>query len=148
MGLEAPRTDYLGSNISTTCNSAGSALWALTKNMKPLVDANCHTEAIELANDRSPIQFSPIFYKNPGSNSEHPAGQTILFGCPPELRTDGQQKKVPLILEFLLTDGTYGESYSGVPVDQCQSYWGDSVGQCTDMITNNSLYGRCKITGL
>jgi hypothetical protein len=53
MGLEAPRTDYLGSNISSTCNSAGSALWASTKNIKPLVDANCHTEAIELANDRS-----------------------------------------------------------------------------------------------
>ena len=97
MGLEAPRTDYLGSNVSSTCNSTGSALWALSKNMKPLVDANCHTEAIETANERSPIQFSPILYNNPGSNSGHPAGQTILFGCRPELRTDGRQKNVPPI---------------------------------------------------
>ena len=102
MGLEAPRTDYLGSNISSTCNSAGSALWASTKNIKPLVDANCHTEAIELANDRSRIQLLPILYTSPGSNSGRPVSQTILFGCPSELRTDGQQKIAPSILEYLL----------------------------------------------
>ena len=105
MGLEAPKTDYLGSNVSRTCNSAGSALWALTKNTKPLVDANSHTEAIELANDRSPIQFSPILYTNPGTSSRHPSGQIMLFGCPPERRTDGQQNKVPLVLEYLLQGG-------------------------------------------
>ena len=102
MRLEAPRTEYLGSNVSSTCNSAGSALWALTKNMKPLVDANCHTEAIELANERSPIQFSPILYKYSGPNSGRPASQTMLFGCRPELRTDGQQTKIPPVLEYLL----------------------------------------------
>ena len=105
MRLEAPRTEYLGSNVSSTCNSAGSALWALTKNMKPLVDANCHKEAIELANERSPIQFSPIFYKYSGPNSGRPASQTMLFGCPPELRTDGRQTRAPPVLEYLLQGG-------------------------------------------
>ena len=141
MGLEAPRTDYLGSNVSSTCNSAGSVLWALTKDMKPLVDANCHTEAIELANERSPIQISPIFYKNPGPNSRHPAGQTILFGCRPELRTDGQQKNVPPILEYLI-QGINMTSHRN------QRYWRDSVGQYTDIITNNSLWGRHRTTGI
>ena len=138
MVLEAPRTDYFGSNVSSTCNSAGSALWALTKNMKPLVDANRHKEAVELANERSPIQFSPILYENPGSNSGHPTGQTILFGCPPELRTDGQQKKVPLVLEYLLQGAASDDEYN----------WPDSVGQCTDIITTSSLYGRHRTTGI
>ena len=138
MGLEAPKTDYLGSNVSRTCNSAGSALWASTKNTKPLVDANCHTEAIELANERSPIQFSPILSENPESNSGHPTGQTVLFGCPPELRTDGQQKKVPLVLECLLQGAS---NY-----DLCD--WSNSVGQCTDIIINYSLYGRHRTTGV
>ena len=137
MELVAPRTDNLGSTVSSTCNSAGSALWASTKNMKPLVDANCHKEAVELANERSPIQFSPILYKNPGSDSGHPTGQTILFGCPPVLRTDGQQKKVPLVLEHLLQGAT----------NEDQWYWSDSVGQCTDIIINYSLYGRHRTTG-
>ena len=143
MGLEGPRTDHIGSNVSSTCNSAGSALWALVKDMKPLVDANCHTEAIELANDRSPIQFLPILYRNPGSNSGHPAGQTMLFGCPPELRTDGQQKKVPPVLEYLLQGATtYDERCWDLP------YSCGSVGQCTDIITSISLYGRHGITGI
>ena len=106
--------------------------------MKPLVDANCHTEAIGLANERSPIQFSPILYKHPGSNSGHPTGQTILFGCPPELRTDGQQKKVPLVLEYLLQGAPNNDYW----------YWTNSVGQCTDITTNNSLYGRHRTTGV
>ena len=120
MGQEAPRTEYLDSIVSRTCNSAGSALWALTKNMKPLVDANCHTEAIEFANERSPIQFSSILYNNPGTNSGHPAGQTILFGCPPELRTDGQQKKVPPVLEYLLQGVTPSSSGSD---EKCNTLW-------------------------
>ena len=106
--------------------------------MKPLVDANCHTEAIELSNERSPVQFSPILYKNPGSNSGLPAGQTILFGCRPTLRTDGQQKKVAPILDYLLQDD----------ITYFYQYWTDSVGQYMDIITNNSLYGRHRITGL
>ena len=137
-GLEALRTDYLGSNLSSTCNSAGSALWALAKNMKPLVDANCHTEAIELGNDRSPIQFSPILYKNPGTDSEHRAGQIMLFGCRPEPHIDGQQKEAPSIFVYLL-EGTSDP-------DNC--YWIASVSQRTDIITNNSLYGRQIVTGI
>ena len=132
MALEAPRTDHLDSNISSTCNSAGSALCASSKNIKPLVDANCHTEAIELANDRSRIQFSPISHKSPESNSGHPGSQTILFGWGPELRTDGQQKKVPPILEYLLHQlpysiGRYPDVY---------------VSQGTDIVTSSSLHGR------
>ena len=123
MGLEAPRTDYLGSNISSTCNSAGSALWASTKNIKPLIDANCHTEAIELANDRSRLQLSPSLYKNPGSNSGHPGSQTILFGWPSELRTDN---KIPPILEHLLHQFNPGSAMiTGAPVSQG-----------TDIVTN------------
>ena len=117
MGLEAPRTDYLASNISSTCNSAGSALWASTKNIKPLIDANCHTEAIELANDRSRIEFSPILYKNLEFNSGRAGRQTILFGWPAELRTDGQQKKPPPILEYLLHPFTYVR-FTGCSVSQ------------------------------
>ena len=138
MGLEALRTDYLGSNVSSTCNSAGSALWALAKNMKPLVDANCHTEAIELGNERSPIQFSPILYKNPGSGSEHRAGQTILFGCRPEPHIDGQQTKVPPIFVYLCEGISDHNKWS----------WISRVSQRTDIITNNSLYGRQIVTGI
>ena len=138
MGLEAPRTDYLTSNISSTCNSAGSALWASTKNIKPLIDANCHTEAIELANDRSRLQFSPVFYKYPGSNSEHPRSQTILFGLPPVLRTDGQQNKAPPILEYLL--------HQLPPWFVPLPYF--SVSQATSVVTNNSLCGRNTTIGM
>ena len=138
MGLEAPTTDYLASNISSICNSAGSALWASAKNIKPLIDANCHTEAIELANDQSRIQFSPIFYKNPVSNSGRSGSQTMLFGWGPELRTDGQQKKVPAILEYLL-DQLPRESV--IVVDT-------SVSQGIGIVTNNSLHGRHTSIGL
>jgi hypothetical protein len=54
------------------------------------------------------IQFSPILYKNPGSNSGRPAGPNNPIRVPPELRTDGQQKKVPPILEYLLHQFTPG----------------------------------------
>ena len=138
MGLEAPRTDYLASDVSSTCNSAGSALWASTKNIKPLIDANCHTEAIELANDRSRVEFSPMLYKNPGSNSGRPARQTILFGWPPELRTDGQQKKAPSILEYLLDQFTPGSA----------DIHPFSVSQGTDIVTSSSLHGRYTNIGL
>ena len=138
MGLETPRTDCLSSNISSTCNSAGSALWASTKNIKPLVDANCHTEDIELANDRSRIQFSPILYKRPGSNSGHPGSQTILFGWPIELRTDKQQTIIPPILEYLL----HHVPSSSVP------YPNFYVSQGTAIITNSSLHGSYTRIGL
>ena len=102
LGPEAVTTNLTGRNISSTCNSSGSAIWALAKNIKPLVDTNCHTEAIEFAHHQSPIRFPPIHYRNPGSKSRSPSGQTILFGCPLELCTVGELKKIPPVLEYLL----------------------------------------------
>ena len=102
MGPEALTTNLIGRNVSITCSSSGSALWASAKNIKPLVDANYHTEAIEFAYHQSPKLFSPIYYQISGSKSRSPGGQTILFGCPLELRTVGGQKKIPPILEYLL----------------------------------------------
>jgi len=102
MGLEALTTNFVGRNVSSACNSSGSALWASTKNIKPLVDANFHTEAIEFAYHQSPIRFSPIYYQNPGFMSRPPSGQTILFGCSLKLRTIGELQKIPPVLEYLL----------------------------------------------
>ena len=99
---EALMTNLIARNISNTCNSSGSVIWASAKNIKPLVDANRHTEAIEIAYRQSPIRFSPIHYRNPGSKSRAPSGQIILFGCPLELRTIGELKKIPPVLEYLL----------------------------------------------
>ena len=109
------------SNISSTRSSSGSALWASAKNIKPLVDANCHTEAVEFSYHQSPIRFPPICYQNAGSTnagttSPSPSGQIILFGCPLELRTVGELKKIPLVLEYLLDFArvefvTYAPSY-------------------------------------
>jgi hypothetical protein len=93
--------------ISSIWNSSGSALWASAKNIKPLVDAIRHTEAIEYAFHQSPIRFSPIYYRNPGSKSPSPSGQTILFGCPLELRTVGRQKRIPSVLEYILANGAW-----------------------------------------
>ena len=95
-------TNLIGRNISSTCNSSGSAIWASAKDIKPLVDANCHTEAIEFAYHQSPIRFSPIHYRNHESKSHSPSGDTILFGCPLELCTVGKLKKIPPVLEYLL----------------------------------------------
>jgi len=102
IGPKALTTNSIASDISSACNASGSALWASAKNIKPVVDANCHTEAIELVYHQSPIRFPPIYYQNPGSKSPSLGGQTILFGCPLELRTVGELKKVPPILEYLL----------------------------------------------
>jgi len=101
-GLEALTTNFVGRDVSSTCNSSGSALWASARNIRPLVDANTHKEAIEFAYHQSPIQFLPIYYRNPGSKSSAPSGQTILFGCPLELGTVGELKKIPPVLEYLL----------------------------------------------
>ena len=96
-------------NISSTCNASGSSLWASAKNIKPLVDANCLTEAIGFVYHQSPIRFSPISYlNNLGSHSRSPSGQIILFGCPLELWTVGELKKIPLVLEYLL-DFVHGQ---------------------------------------
>ena len=43
--------------------------------------------------------------------SRSPNGQIVLFGCPPELRTVGEQKKIPPILEYLLDSV---QSWSGL----------------------------------
>ena len=102
IGSRALTTYFIGRNISSTCNSSGSAIWASAKNIKPLVDANCHTEAIDVAYHQSPMRFSPLYYHNPGSKSPSPSGQTILFGAPLELRIVGELKKIPAILEYLL----------------------------------------------
>ena len=102
LGSRALATSLIGRDISSTCNSSGSAIWALAKDIKPLVDSNCHTEAIEFAHHQSPIRFPPIHYRNPGSKSRSPSDQTILFGCPLELCTVGELKKIPPVLEYLL----------------------------------------------
>ena len=102
LGPEALTTNLIGRNISSTCNSSGSAVWASAKDIKPLVDANRHTEAIEFAYHQSPIRFSPIHYRNHEFKSHSPSGDTILFGCPLELRTVGELKKIPPVLEYLL----------------------------------------------
>jgi hypothetical protein len=102
VGLDAPTTNFVGRNVSVTCNSSGTALWASAKNIKPLADANFHTETIGFVYHRSPIQFSPSYYQNPASESLSPGGQTILFGCPFEVCTVGELKKIPPVLEYLL----------------------------------------------
>ena len=108
LGPEALTTNLIGRNLSSTCNSSGSAIWASAKNIKPLVDANRHTETIEVAYHRSPIRFLPIHYRNPGSESHSPSGQTILFGCPLELHTVGG--KIPPVLQYLLDSAQHWRS--------------------------------------
>jgi len=132
MRLGVLMTNFIGRNVSNTCNSSGSALWASAKNIKPLVDANLHTEAIESVYQQSPNPFSPIYYQKPGSKSVSPSGQTILFGCPLELYTVGELKKIPPVLEYLL------DSVRDWP-EQLSSY---RVSQMHKSCTTNSLY--CK----
>ena len=107
LGAEALTTNLIDRNISNTCNSSGSAIWASAKNIKPLVDASCHTETIEDVHHQSPIRFPPIHYRNPGSKSRAPSGQTILYGCPLELRIVGELTKMPPVLEYLLDSVRY-----------------------------------------
>jgi hypothetical protein len=133
-GPEALTTNFVGRNVSGACNSSGSALWASVKNIKPLVDANCHTEAIEFAYHQSPVRFSPTYYHNPGSNSHPPNGQTILFGCPLELCTVGELKKIPPVLEYLL------DSVRDLAQIDQGTY---EVGQKHRTCTTSSLY--CKL---
>ena len=133
LGPEALTTNLIARNISSTCNSSGSVIWASAKNIKPLVDANCHTEAIELAYHRSPIRFPPIYYRNPGSKSLSPSGQTILFGCPIEHCTAGELKKIPPILEYLS---------DSVNSWQPGSFLAFRVGQKHRNCTSDSLYSE------
>jgi len=130
LGLE---TKLIGRNLSSTCNSSGSAIWASAKNIKPLVDASCHREAIEAAYHQSPIRFSPIHYRNPGSKSHSPSGQTILFGCPPEFHTVRELTKIPPVLEYLL-DSVHDWTLLNI--------WDFTVGQKQGNCTTNSLYSK------
>ena len=102
LGPDALTTNLIARNISSACNSSGSVIWASAKNIKPLVDTSCHTEAIQVASRQSLIQLVPIHYRNPGSGSRSPNGQAILFGCPLELHTVGKLKTIPPVLEYLL----------------------------------------------
>jgi len=86
------------------------------------VDANCHTEAIEVVYHQSPIRFSPIHYRNPGSESRSPSGQTILFGCPPEFRTVGELTKIPPVLEYLL-DSVHDWPSTTIWSFSMETYW-------------------------
>ena len=116
-------------NVSSTCSSSGSTLWASSKNIKPLVDANCHIEAIELVHPQSKIEFSPILYQSPWSESTRTMGQTILFGCPLELQADG---KLPPVLEYL---------FDSFPINQHpQVFSNSSVGSRIEIITTNSPF--------
>ena len=133
LGSEALTTNLIARNISSTCNSSGSVIWASAKNIKPLVDANCHTEAIEVASHQSPIRFPPIHYRNPGSKSLSPSGQTVLFGCPLELHTVGELKKIPPVLEYLLD---YVNHWPGTYT------YNSAVGQRHRNCTTNSLYSK------
>ena len=133
LGPEALTSNFIVRNISSSCSSSGSVIWASAKNIKPLVDANCHTEAIEFAHHQSPIRFPPIHYRNPGSKSLSPGDQTILFGCPLELRTIGELKKIPPVLEYLLDSVNYWPSVSVHPL---------LVGQKRRNCTSNSLYSK------
>ena len=133
LGPEALTTNLIARNISSTCNSSGSAIWASAKDIKPLVDANRHTEVLEFAYHQSPIRFSPIHYRNPGSKSLTPGGQTILFGCPLEICTVGEQKKIPPVLEYLL------DSVHDWPDLYSRSL---KVGQKHENRTTDSLYRK------
>ena len=130
LGPESLTTNFVARNVSSACNSAGSVIWASARNIKPLVDANSHTEAIEFAYHQSPMRFSPIHYRNPGSESRSPSGQTILFGCPLELCTVGELKKIPPVLEYLL------DSVHAWPNYYFHSF---AVGQKHRKRTSNSL---------
>ena len=133
MGPETLTINLIGRDLSSTCNSSGSLIWASAKNFRPLVDANCHTEAIEIAYHQSPIRFSPIHYRNPGSKSRSTSGQTILFGCPLELRTVGELTKIPPVLEYLLDSVRYW------PECRFDSF---TVGQKNRNCTTNLLYSK------
>jgi len=132
-GTGSPETNLVHRNVSSTCSHSGSALWASAKNIKPLVDANFHTEAIESAYHQSPIRFSPIYYRNPGFMSYSPSGQTILFRWSLKLCTIGKLKKIPPVLEYLL-DSVYDwpTLYIG----------GYKVGQRHRDWTTNSFYSK------
>ena len=123
--MEALRTEWHPRNVSSTCSSSGSTLWAASKNIKPLVDANRHIETIELVHPQSKIQFSTILYRSPSTGAKD---QTILFGCPLELQADG---KLPPVLEYLL---------DSFPVNQnCWVISVISVGSSIEIIATNFL---------
>ena len=139
LGLEALTTNFTARNISSTCNSSGSALWASTMNIKPLVDANYYKEVIEFAYHQSPFRFSPTHYQNPGSKSRSPNGQIMLFGCPLELRTVEELNKIPPVLEYLLDSvHDWPRTYS----------WPLPVGQKSEIVQLAHSFVRWRNSGL
>ena len=81
---------------------------------------------MEVAYHQTPIRFSPIHYRNPGSTLDSPSGQPILFGCPLELRTVGELTKIPPVLEYLL------DSVRSWPYRSLSSFEvGQQYGNCT-----------------
>jgi len=139
LGPDALTTNFIGRIVSSACSSSGSAIWASAKNIKPLVDANCHMEAIEIEYHQSPIRFSPIHYRNPESKSRSPSGQTILFGCPLELCGVGAQKKIPPVLEYLLDSVDDWPTHHFFPFE---------VGQGTEIVQLTHYIVRWRSTGL
>ena len=139
LGPDALTTDFIGRIIASTCNSTGSAIWASAKDIRPLVDANYHTEAIESEYHQTPIQFSPILYRNPGSKSRSPSGQAVLFGCPLELCGVGAEKKIPPVLEYLLDSVDDWPTHHSFPFE---------VGQSTQIVQLTHSIVRWRSIGL
>ena len=128
-GLEGLTTKFIARDISDTCNSFGSALWGSARNIEPLVDQNCHADVCH----ESPIRFSRIHYRSLGSRSPSSSGQAILFGCPLELCTVGELKKIPPVLEYLLESVSVERDW---PIRYSDTY---PVGQSTDIVSTNSV---------
>ena len=75
------------------------------------------------------MQIFPVGYESPLLESIGPRFQTVLFGCPLELQTDG---KIPPVLEYLFDSFP---SHHHPPV-----IYYSSVGQCIETVPTNSLY--------
>ena len=88
---------------------------------------------------QSNLRITNHHYRNPGSKSLCPSGQPILFGCPLELRTVGELKKIPPVLEYLL------DSVHDWPSPM---FGGFTVGQKHRIWTANSLYMKGVALGL
>ena len=122
--LEALRTNWHPRNVSSTCSSSGSTLWAASKNIKPLVDANRYIGPIELVHPQSKIKLSPILYRSPWTRA---MSQAVLFGCPLELQADGE---LPPVLKYL---------FDSFPINQHpQLSSGSLEGPSTEINTTNS----------
>ena len=91
---------------------------------------------MEFEYHQSLTRFPPIHYQHPESKSLSPSGQTVLFGCPLELHTVGELKKIPPILEYLLD--SVNDWQIGLP-------YSPPVGQQHTGCTSNSLYSKLEV---